>query len=279
MSAENKYYLLPVTSDFIFKLIFGDKRNLDILASFLKAVLDIPEDEYEKLVVIDPHLKKEYKKDKYGILDVKVITKSGNVIHIEIQVLPIPEMIERSVYYQSKLVTEQIRSGQDYSEIKRAVSIIITDQILIEGDDDYHNQFRYRNKKGKEFTNLVEINTLELAKLPVDSDNTDLWYWLRFISTSNKEELNMLKERNVHIKKAANFLEEISADAETRKMYEDREKARRDMVSRLVGAKREGKIEVARKLLKRNRPIEKIIEDTGLTHEEIESLKTSEQGN
>ena len=186
MSAENKYYLLPVTSDYIFKLIFGDKRNLDILASFLKAVLDIPEDEYEKLVVIDPHIKKEYKKDKYGILDVKVITKSGNVIHIEIQVLPVPEMIERSVYYQSKLVTEQIRSGQDYSEIKRAVSIIITDQILIEGDDDYHNQFRYRNKKGREFTKLVEINTLELAKLPVDSDNTDLWYWLRFIERTTR---------------------------------------------------------------------------------------------
>ena len=100
----------------------------------------------------------------------------------------------------------------------------------------------------------------------------------------------MLKERNVHIKKAANFLEEISADEATRKIYEDREKARRDMASRLAGAKREGKIEgkkegeynkaieFARKLLKRNRPIEEIIEDTGLTHEEIESLKTSEVG-
>lgn len=35
--------LLP-KSDFIFKLIFGDERNADILQSFLKAALDIPPD-------------------------------------------------------------------------------------------------------------------------------------------------------------------------------------------------------------------------------------------
>ena len=51
----------------------------------------------------------------------------------------------------------------------------------------------------------------------------------------------MLKKRNVQMKKAVNFLKELSADPETRKRFEDREKARRDMASRLDGAKREGK--------------------------------------
>jgi hypothetical protein len=37
---ERKFMLLPVTSDFIFKLIFGDQRNVDILAAFLKSVLE-----------------------------------------------------------------------------------------------------------------------------------------------------------------------------------------------------------------------------------------------
>jgi hypothetical protein len=33
--------LLPVKSDFVFKAIFGDQRNVDILAEFLQSVLDI----------------------------------------------------------------------------------------------------------------------------------------------------------------------------------------------------------------------------------------------
>ena len=61
--------LLPVTSDFVFKLIFGDQRNTDILAEFLKAVLDIPESEYDRITVVDPHVKKESPDGKYGILD------------------------------------------------------------------------------------------------------------------------------------------------------------------------------------------------------------------
>ena len=40
--AEHKE-LLSVKLDLVFKLIFGDQRNTDILSSFLKSVLDIPE--------------------------------------------------------------------------------------------------------------------------------------------------------------------------------------------------------------------------------------------
>ena len=46
---DNKVTLLPVKSDFVLKLIFGDQRNMDILSSFLMAVLDIPVEEYRML--------------------------------------------------------------------------------------------------------------------------------------------------------------------------------------------------------------------------------------
>jgi hypothetical protein len=51
--ADNKG-LLSVKLDLVFKLIFGDQRNTDILTSFLKSVLDIPEEEYERITVVDP---------------------------------------------------------------------------------------------------------------------------------------------------------------------------------------------------------------------------------
>jgi hypothetical protein len=51
--------ILSPKSDFIFKLIFGDEHNVDILQDFLQAVLDLPVTEYKKIVIADPHLKRE----------------------------------------------------------------------------------------------------------------------------------------------------------------------------------------------------------------------------
>ena len=164
---DKKTLLLPVTNDFIFKLIFGDQRNVDILAEFLRAVLDIPDDEYDHLVIVDPHIKKELVDDKYGILDVKLHTVSGNVIHIEIQVRVLPDMKARTIYSQSKLVTEQMASGMRWSDIKRTITIIITSEVFMTEGDKYHHQFRYRTDDGIEFTDLSEINTLDLSEFPL----------------------------------------------------------------------------------------------------------------
>ncbi|MDR1501797.1 MAG: Rpn family recombination-promoting nuclease/putative transposase [Prevotella sp.] len=273
-----KFDLLPVKSDFVFKLIFGDQRNADILAEFLKSVLDIPNEEYDRLTIVDPYVKKESENDKYAILDVKVHTKSKSIVHVEIQVKPIPDMKERTLYSQSKMITEQISSGKDWAVINRVVSIIITDYPFVPENENYHNQFRYRTKDGMNFTDLSEINTLELTKLPSDADKSELWYWMKFIKSDDREVLDMIAERNPQMRKAVGVLKELSADERTRMIYEDREKARRDMASMMSGARKEGVTEatevIARKLLKRNRPIEEIIEDTGLTSEQIEMLRT-----
>jgi len=181
---KSKKPLLPVKSDFVFKRIFGDQRNVDILGAFLRSVLDIPEDEYDRLTIVDPHVKKESDDDKYGILDVKLHTINGKIIHIEIQLKVHLDMKARTIYCQSKLVIEQMASGYKWSNIKRSITIVITDEIFIPESEKYHHQFRYRTGDGIEFSNLVEINTLDLSKLPPDDDSTELWYWMKFIKTT-----------------------------------------------------------------------------------------------
>ena len=78
-------YLSP-KSNFIFKQIFGDQRNADILGGFLQAVLDLPAEEYDHLTIVDPHLMPGRESEKLSILDVRLHTKSGNAIDVEIQV-------------------------------------------------------------------------------------------------------------------------------------------------------------------------------------------------
>jgi len=269
---DNQKPLLPVNSDFVFRLIFGDQRNVDILAEFLKCVLDIPNDEYDRLTIIDPHIKKEFEEDKYGILDVKLHTKSGSIVHIEIQLRVRSDLTSRTIYSQSKLVTEQMSSGKDWNIIKRVITIIITEDIFIPEDDKYHHQFRYRTKDGLEFTDLTEINCLDLNKLPSDDDSTDLWYWMKFIKSDDEEVMDVLATRSPQMKKAVGVLKELSADERTRMLYEKRQMAEWDFNSRV----REAKIEIAKKLLAMNLPVEQIVIATDLTKEEVEKLRDAD---
>ena len=76
---------------------------------------------------------------------------------------------------------------------------------------------------------------------------------------------------------AINAYYTITASSEFREKERLRAKARHDEAQALHNARREAKheekVEFARKLLTRNRPIDEIAEDTGLTCEEIEALR------
>jgi predicted transposase/invertase (TIGR01784 family) len=278
--SDDDRILLP-KSDLIFKRIFGAQKNADILRGFLESVLDLPPSEYKKLTIVDPHLQIEDPADKYGILDVKLNTLSGKSIDIEIQLLDTYEMRERIIWYLSKMVTEQVSKSDDYIVLKKVISILITDFRLIEENEDYHNCYHlYNPKNGSEFTDLIEVNTLELPKLPCIKDDTKLWEWLKFLTSTHKEEFTMLAQNNPDIEKAVGVLMELSADEQTRLLYESREKARWDEMARMRGSKAEGRaegekkkaIEVARKLLQRGIQTDIIVETTGLPPEKIANL-------
>ena len=75
------------------------------------------------------------------------------------------------------------------------------------------------------------------------------------------------------MEQAINAYYTITASPEFREKERLREKARHDEAQALYHAKAERSIEIARKLLKRNRPIDEIMEDTGLTYEEVKNLR------
>jgi len=58
-------------------------------------------------------------------------------------------------------------------------------------------------------------------------------------------------------------------------LYERREKARRDIAAEKKWAVKQGMMDVARNLLNIGDSIDKIITVTGLTHEEVENLRTN----
>ena len=174
------------------------------------------------------------------------------------------------------MVTEQVGAGDDYSKVKRVISIIITDYPLIQDSTKYHHRFvLYDPETGIEFTDIIEVNTLELVKVPEVEDGTELWNWLKFLSAQRKEDLDMIAERSPQVKKAVVRLMELSSDERTRLLYESRQKMEWDNRARERGAVKENSISIAKNLLSMDMPIEKVVTVTGLTHEEVESIQVA----
>jgi predicted transposase/invertase (TIGR01784 family) len=238
---ETQTFLISVKDDIGFRLFFADERNIECLTELLKSVLSLADDEYEEIEILDPHLLREYEGDKLSVVDVKVRTKSKKTVHIEIQLQVRPGMEERIIYYDAKLLTEQIGSGGEYKDLKRVISIIITEETLIKPSPKYHHRFTFFDPKSNvELSDLIEIHTIELNKLPENPDGTELYYWARFIAAETEEELDMVSERSPQLKKAVVKLREMSADEIERDLYERRIKARRDLTMHPDYARAEG---------------------------------------
>ena len=279
---KEKFKILSPKLDVIFKLLFGSEGSREILTDFLLAVLNLSPSEYDDITISNPMLPQEYKGDKLGILDVKLKLKSGKVLNIEIQVDSMPFMESRIVFYTSKMITEQIHESEQYDKIKRVISIIITDHILVKNSDSFHHHFGLNDLENKvQFTNILEIHTLEIPKARklFESGNTkkpQLLDWMKFFDVKTEEELNMLAKKSPTMRKATLRLMELSADEKARQAYEERLKAQRDSWARERGAVKTREQEIAQSLLKMNIPIENIVTATGLTHSEIEDLQTAD---
>jgi len=280
---SDKTPILSAKYDVIFRLLFADERNAEDLINLLKSIIDLPNDDYDDIEISDPHLLPDYIGDKLAIIDVKLRTKSRKIIHIDIQLKVNAALKNRVAFYNAKLITEQIGSGDQYEEINKVISIIITEEILIPSSQRYHHRFKYYDADaGVEITDLTEIYTIELNKLPQDTDGTELYDWAKFIAAETEEELEMITKRNPQVGRTAVKLRKLSADEQARDMFERREKGLRDYNTALSEAEKKGKqegvLEIARKLIESKMPIEEIIKFTSLTREQVEALpKTDEK--
>lgn len=265
---------LSPTNDFVFKKVFGE--NMTVLSDFLKAVLDLPADEYQGLIVVDPHLKRENIEDKLGILDIKIKTKSKKNIDVEVQVRTQPSLWKRIQYYTAKMLVEQVQSGNKYEQLTRAISILLTDFVLIKENDAYHNCFRLHDEKTRaNFPDSIEVNILEIPKVR-EEDDSQLGNWLKFFAAKTEEEFMSISQTSPAIAEAWGVIKVLSADEEARLLAESREKARMDFEDRYDGARQEGRqeerMEVARNLLRENLSVDLIAKSTGLSSGEIERL-------
>lgn len=237
---------LKVKNDFIFQRIFGRNENKEILMSFLNAFIGNDKINLMDLEIIDnTKLEKDRPDDKLGILDVRAKLQNGEQVNVEIQLVNQYNMDKRTLFYWSKLFTEQLSQGESYNKLKKTITINILDfnYLLI---PNYHTIFHLWEDKIKDYklTDILEIHFVEIPKFQIIEHDlkNPIDRWLIFIDGFPKEMIDMAIKNDPAIEKAEKVLNYLSTDEETIRLYELREKEIRDELNRIDGAKEEGRL-------------------------------------
>ena len=267
-------------NDFIFKKVFGEKGNEDILIAFINAVLKrTKKDKIVELEIIDnKQLTKELILDKTGIIDVRAKTSKGENIDIEVQLTDQGNMDKRTLFYWGKMYLENIKQGQDYTSLEKVITINILDFEFL-GTESYQSSFHLWEDIEKDYmlTDVVEIHFLELPKFRKKKDKdyreNDIERWLMFLEKDISETtLKELISLDAVIGKAEKKIEYLSSDEETMRIYYERERSLHERANMISSAEKRGKLEVAKNLLD-ILDNETIALKTGLDIEEIKDLR------
>ena len=226
--------------DFAFKEIMEDEKAR---TGFLSAVLGLNPEDIKETQILNSHLRKIHEDDKLGILDVRVLLNNDTQIDTEIQLSELRVWANRALFYISKMYAEQIEKGQKYDALQKCVSISILDFILFEKETEFYSRFHIlEDTRHFLYTDKMEFHVIELPKLPEDLRDgcSSIELWAQFINAEQKEEFDMIAEKDPYIKSAYDHLQVISQDKQKRLEYEAREKAIRDHNQFLFEAEQRG---------------------------------------
>ena len=283
--------LLNPKIDFVFKKIFGSEKHPGVLISFLNAVLK-PKNNITDVEIKNTDIDKSYIEDKFSRLDVKAVTSKNEIINIEIQLKNEYNMIQRSLYYWSKLYEEQLEEGDRYDKLCRTVCINILDFKYLK-NDRFHNGYRLKEiETNEELTDIEEIHFIEIPKLKKLNSEEEvvdmLEAWVEFLRDPESDVVRKLEMSNSEIREAKDKLYKLSMDEKERELYFLREKSIKDEISALANAEEKGiqigieqgikqgiqreKIETVLRLHSLGLNIEQIAKGTCITETEVEKI-------
>ena len=274
-----KRTLLNPKIDFVFKKIFGSEEHPGVLIAFLNAVLKT------NVPIVDVEIKnidieKAHIEDKFSRLDAKAKTSNKEIINIEIQLKNEYNMIQRSLYYWSKLYEEQLGDGDRYDKLCRTVCINILDFKYLK-NDRFHNRYRLKEiETNEELTDIQEIHFIEIPKLKKLNSEEEvvdmLEAWIEFLRDPESEVVRKLEMTNKEIREAKDTLYKLSRNEKERELYFLREKSIKDEISALANAEERGmqqeKLETVLRLNSIGLDVSQIAVGAGITVEEVESI-------
>ena len=120
--------------DIAFRKVFGSEPWRDLTASLINAVLEAaPPHRVVDVELLNPYSEKMALDDKLSILDIKARDQVGWLYNVEMQMLALAALVQRLLYYWSKVYGQQLAQGDDYTVLRPTISICFVNGVLFPG--------------------------------------------------------------------------------------------------------------------------------------------------
>jgi predicted transposase/invertase (TIGR01784 family) len=154
-------------------------------------------------------------------------------------------MDRRSLFYWSREYVRGIQSGDDYIKLPRVITINLIDAELL-SVNKVHASFHLWEDDEREYilTDVLEIHFIDMVKFrrlkKKDIEHNLLHRWLTFFDKNTSEQtIQKIIEMDTSIRKAHKKIMSVAQDSEMLRVYQMREMAEMDIISRINKAKRE----------------------------------------
>ncbi|MED3470264.1 Rpn family recombination-promoting nuclease/putative transposase, partial [Bacillus thuringiensis] len=149
------------------------------------------------LNIEDPHLQREYEKDKMSILDVLATLDDETQIAIEIQLNDQSDFLKRSLYYWSRLYASQMQKGDSYDTLRKTITINILNFPVFPEYETFHTTGKLWDiELQKLLIDDMELHIIEIPKLmtqwkeeQVNPWEDDFVRWLLLLSANEDTQL------------------------------------------------------------------------------------------
>ena len=287
-----------ISFDWAVKRILRDKANFGVLEGLMTVLIGEP----MKIVdLLESEGNQDTADDKFNRVDIKAKNAKGDLIIVEVQLTRELYYLERILYGVSKAITEHIKLGNRYDQVKKVYSINILYFDLGRGKDYlYHGT---TNFVGVHTGDYLEVNSKEMGvvSMKTPAEIFPEYYLIRVnqfnevAKTPIEEWMDYLKNERIRedttvpgLQEAREKLSYLRMTPEDRASYDRHIENLMYQNEALGTARTEGweegmekgmkkgmdtaNRENARKMKADNMPIELIAKYTGLTDEQINSL-------
>ena len=304
IDSGKKVKLLDPKNDYVFKKIFGEKGDEDILMSLINSILR-GNPVIKELELLNTEYPKEGIENKGCHFDILAKTDNGISINIEMQYRKNRNLKDRIIYYSDRINVNEYKVGQQYGD-RKIISIWVFANNFTERKEAiseiFHCFKENKEDKWEVFTENKRIILFELQKYKVDNENFRdiLSGWVNFLQTPEILDNDIIKPNNKELEKAIEKLEYISKNQQEKYIIDSFTDYERDYYNDLNYEKQEGikeglekgikeglekglkegkeegeknkSIEIAKNMLKEGLDVNLISKLSGLTVEEIENL-------
>ena len=284
--------VIPLTYDRVFKLIFGDANHLERLNLLLSVTL---KKKVEVIKLYPNDLLDDNRVNKKNEVDL-LCKLDGEYVSIEINTNLNQEVVDRNIAFVSRLMSKDLKPGEEYSDISRYY------QINIDVEDFLGVPYEVCHLVGDNTHKLVTdraefyfINVKHFAEICYNEGGkglTDFEKMYGMIGTNSKSVIDVLTKDNKILKDIGDMVKKYSNDDELL-FYYDREermlhdakrkveddltkKFEKQLIEKLEANTEEvtekTTLDMARRMKKEKASLDFISKVTGISIQEIEKM-------